>query len=479
MQNYRIYAGGNFVSSSRELIVSNPYDGVPVGRTWLADGSLLDRSVEQALKALPLLWGMPAYRRSEALFFLSNELTRQEEAFATIIANEAAKPWRYALSEVRRAAQTFWVAAEEARRLPMEYMQMDWRPEGEGREGLVKYFPVGVVAGISPFNFPLNLAVHKIAPAIASGCPIILKPASSTPLSTLALAQLVSETGLPAGTLSVLPMDRQTGNSLVTDERIRLLSFTGSPEVGWKMKEAAGKKKVVLELGGNAGTIVAPSARLEEAVKRCLVGGFAYQGQVCIHAQRIFVHKDLFEAFRDAFLEGALSLKRGHPVSPETDITAMIDQGNAERMEEWTREAVSQGATLLCGGKRDGTYFEPTVLTGAQPGMKVVDNEVFGPLVTLHSYEDFREAVDGVNNSRYGLQAGVFTNDVEELDFAFNNLEVGGVIHNDAPIFRSDHMPYGGVKDSGLGREGVKYAMHDMLEPRILVKKTVNQKFSS
>jgi acyl-CoA reductase-like NAD-dependent aldehyde dehydrogenase len=474
MQNYRIYAGGNFVSSSRELIIHNPYDGEAVGRTWLADDSMLDRSVECAREALPLLWEMPAYQRSEALFKLSEGLLKEEETFAAIIASEAAKPWRYAISEVRRAAQTFLVAAEEARRLPMEYMRLDWRPEGVGREGLVKYFPVGVVAGISPFNFPLNLAVHKIAPAIAAGCPIILKPASSTPLSTLALAKLAAETGLPPGTLSVLPMDRQTGNRLVTDDRIRLLSFTGSPEVGWKMKEAAGKKKVVLELGGNAGTIVTQSARLDEAVSRCLVGGFAYQGQVCIHAQRIFVHEDVFGAFRDAFLMGVEALRRGHPLSPETDITAMIDQDNAERMEAWTREAVADGATVLCGGRRDGAYFEPTVLTGAVPGMKVVDNEVFGPLVTLHPFSDFMEAIEGVNNSRYGLQAGVFTNSVEELDLAFNKLEVGGVIHNDAPIFRSDHMPYGGVKDSGLGREGVKYAMHDMLEPRILVKRSAS-----
>lgn len=470
-----MYAGGDFFRSSRELIVYNPYDGEAVGRTWLADEPILNRSIEKALEALPLLWEMPSYRRSEALLNLAVALREKEEHFAAIIATEAAKPWRYALSEVRRAAQTFQVASEEARRLPMEYMQMDWRPEGVGREGLVKYFPAGVVAGISPFNFPLNLAVHKIAPAIAAGCPIVLKPASSTPLSTLALAQLVAETELPAGTLSVLPMDRQTGNLLVTSDHVRVLSFTGSPEVGWKMKEAAGKKKVVLELGGNAGTIVTDSARLEEAVSRCLVGGYAYQGQVCIHAQRIFVHARVFDAFREAFVEGVRGLRPGHPLSPDTDITAMIDQGNAERVEAWTREAVGGGARLLCGGGRDGAWFEPAVLTGAVPGMKVVDQEVFGPLVTLHPFNDFMEAVDGVNQSRYGLQAGVFTNNIAELDLAFNKLEVGGVIHNDAPIFRADHMPYGGVKDSGLGREGVRYAMHDMLEPRILVKRTFKE----
>lgn len=471
MDSYPVFAGGEFVRTSSELIVYNPYDGEAVGRTWLAGGELIDRVIEKAIEAIPLLGAMPAYERSEVLMALSDGLIQREEAFARIISCEAAKPWRYALAEVRRAAQTFLVAAEEARRPPMEYMRLDWRPEGTRREGLVKYFPIGLVAGISPFNFPLNLAVHKLAPAIAAGCPIVLKPASSTPLSTLALARLIAETSLPAGAVSVLPADRQAGNQLVTDERIRLLSFTGSPEVGWKMKERAGKKKVVLELGGNAGTIIAPSADLDEAVKRCLVGGFAYQGQVCIHAQRMYVHSQVFETFQKAFLEGVKALRYGHPLSPETDITSMIDEENAVRMERWTGEAVEQGARVLSGGKRQGAFFEPTVMVGGRPGMKVVDNEVFGPLVTLHPYEDMMEAIHAVNNSRFGLQAGVFTNQLDELDLAFNHLEVGGVVHNDAPIFRADHMPYGGVKDSGMGREGVKYAMLDMLEPRILVKR--------
>lgn len=466
-----MFAGGEFVSSGKELLVTNPHDGEAVGRTWLAGEELLERSLTRAMEALPRLWEMPAWERAKALSQLSAKLLEQEEWFASLLAREAAKPWRYALAEVRRAAQTFMVASEEARRPPMEYMRMDWSPEGTGREGLVKHFPIGVVAGISPFNFPLNLAVHKIAPAIAAACPILLKPASSTPLSTLALARLVAETSLPPGTLSVLPMDRQTGSLLVTDERLRLLSFTGSPEVGWKMKQDAGKKKVVLELGGNAGTIVAPSARLDHAVKRCLVGGYAYQGQVCIHAQRLFVHHEVFGPFRDAFLEGVGSLKQGHPADPDTDISAMIDEDNARRVESWIGEAVSQGARLVCGGRRRGAFLEPSVLLDARPGMKVVDNEVFGPVVTLHPYDSLQDAIDAVNNSRYGLQAGVFTNEVDELELAFERLEVGGVIHNDAPIFRSDHMPYGGIKDSGLGREGVRYAMHDMMEPRILVKK--------
>lgn len=470
METFRIFAGGEFYKSSREIIVSNPYNNRPVARTWQADDKLFELAAGKAVEAFPVLRDMPAYERSEILGFISREILKKEKTFARLIAREAAKPLRYALAETRRAAQTFLVAAEEAKRPPMEYMRLDWNAGARGREGLVKYFPVGPVAGISPFNFPLNLAAHKIAPAIAAGCPIVLKPASSTPLATLALAQIVAETDLPKGAFSVLPMDRKTGNRLVTDPRFKLLTFTGSPEVGWSMKEKAGKKKVVLELGGNAGTIVAPSADLEHAVKRCLVGGFAYQGQICIHAQRIFVHQDIFDTFQDKLVAGAKKLKYGSPEKDDTEITAMIDEDNASRVEEWVNEAALSGARILCGGHRKKAFYEPTILANAGPGMKIYDNEVFGPVVTLHPYKDFEMAVKGVNDSRYGLQAGVFTNFVDEMDYAFNHLEVGGVIHNDVPVFRTDHMPYGGVKDSGMGREGVRYAMHDMLEPRILVK---------
>jgi glyceraldehyde-3-phosphate dehydrogenase (NADP+) len=327
------------------------------------------------------------------------------------------------------------------------------------------------VAGISPFNFPLNLAVHKIAPAIASGCPIILKPSSSTPLSTLALARIIHRTALPAGAVSVLPMDRKTGNRLVTDDRFQLLTFTGSPEVGWKMKAQAGKKKVLLELGGNAGVIVSDSADLDLAIARCLVGGFAYSGQVCIHAQRIYVQADIFEAFASRFVEGAEKIRKGDPLDPETEISSMIDEENARRVEEWVAEATEGGAKVLTGGRRMGSYYPPTVLSKTRPEMKVCSLEVFGPVITLEPYQDFPEALAHINDSRYGLQAGVFTNRLDEMNAAFHELEVGGVIINDVPTFRVDHMPYGGIKDSGLGREGIRYAMTDMMEPRILVKK--------
>jgi len=470
MNQFKIYCGGKFIPTNSVLEVVNPYDGKVLAQTFLAGEIEYEQAVVASQEAFPMMKNLSSWERSNVLLQISNEINEKEATFAGLIAQEAAKPIRLAVAEVRRAAQVFLVAAEEAKRLPMEYISLDWTPETKGREGLVKYFPIGPVAGISPFNFPLNLAVHKIAPAIAAGCPIVLKPATATPLSTLELAKIIDKTSLPKGAVSILPMNRQVGNMLVTDHRFKLLTFTGSPEVGWKMKEDAGKKRVVLELGGNAGTIVSQSANLKHAVDRCLVGGFAYQGQVCIHAQRIFVHESLYNQFVEQLSEGARNLNYGDPLLPDTQITAMIDLANALRVEQWINEAAEAGAKIICGGRREGTYVEPTVIVDATHGMKVFDEEVFGPVVTVNSFEKFEDAVNMVNNSRFGLQAGVFTSNIAELDFAFNNLEVGGVIHNDSPIFRTDHMPYGGVKDSGLGREGVKYAIHDMLEPRVLVK---------
>jgi glyceraldehyde-3-phosphate dehydrogenase (NADP+) len=316
----------------------------------------------------------------------------------------------------------------------------------------------------------LNLAVHKIAPAIAAGNPIILKPARSTPLSVLELAKIIHQTGLPSGSVSILPMDRIAGNQLVTDERFKMLSFTGSPQVGWKMKRDAGKKKVILELGGNAGVIITPSADIDLAVSKCLMGGFSYSGQVCIHVQRIFVHETCFDQFTEQFAAKIRTLRQGDPRDPQTDISAMIDEENAIRVEQWVHESVAAGAEILCGGKRDGSIFEPTLITRTRPEMKVCALEIFGPVVTVEKYSDFTDGLNRVNQSTFGLQAGVFTNQLDEMNIAFNELEVGGVIINDVPTFRVDHMPYGGVKESGSGREGVRYAVQEMMEPRLLVK---------
>ncbi len=470
MKEYKIYAAGEFHVSKDVLSVNNPHNNEQIAKTYLADAALLEKTIVKAISLEKDLREMPAFVRYDILMQIAEVIRSRKDELALVLSKEAGKPLKYAIAEIMRAISTFVAAAEEAKRLPMEYIRLDWEPTGKGKEGLVKYFPVGLVAGISPFNFPINLAVHKIAPAIAAGCPIILKPASSTPLSTLELAMIINQTALPKGAVSIMPMDRTNGNLLVTDERIKLLTFTGSPVVGWKMKADAGKKKVVLELGGNAGVIVTKSADIEYAVKRCLVGAFAYAGQVCIHTQRIFVAKEIFNQFKEKFVAGALQLKAGLPQEFTTDISAMIDEENAIRVEEWVKSAVKDGAELLCGGKRTGSFYEPTIVTNTHRDMMISCREVFGPVVVLEQFESFTDAVDKVNDSVYGLQAGVFTNQVDEMNYAFENLHVGGVIHNDVSLFRVDHMPYGGIKESGMGREGVKYAIMDMMEAKILVK---------
>lgn len=467
---YKIYLSGEFITSQSPLPVKDPFSGEIVANTFLAGKEELEIAIKKALTIQEELKQLASFEKYKILFQIADLLTIDKNRLAEVLCKESGKPFKYALAEIERSIQTFKVAAEESKRIPGEYMQMDWTAAGEGKEAWIKYFPVGLIAGISPFNFPLNLAVHKIAPAIATGCPIILKPASSTPLSTLELAKIIDLTSLPKGAVSILPMDRIAGNLLVTDRRIKLLTFTGSPQVGWKMKAEAGKKKTVLELGGNAGVIVTGSANLEVAIPKCVIGGFSYSGQVCIHAQRIYVHKDIFNDFSNKFIQAVKNLKVGDPKFPETDISVMIDEANAIRVEDWVNEAVSQGARVLSGGKRNGNYYEPTILTNTRTEMKVCSLEIFGPVVTLESYDNFEQVIDEVNNSDFGLQAGVFTNNLKEMDIAFYKLQVGGVIINDVPTFRVDHMPYGGVKDSGMGREGVKYAMMDMLEAKILVK---------
>jgi glyceraldehyde-3-phosphate dehydrogenase (NADP+) len=472
MDTYKIYQAGTFITTSQELEVKNPYSGEVFAKTYLAGKEELDQSIEKAKNVEKEMAQLPAYKRYEILMQIANGIQARREEMAQTLAMQAGKPWKYALGEVDRATQCFTIAAEESKRLPKEYVSIDWTAKGEGKEGMIKHFPVGLIAGIAPFNFPLNLAVHKIAPAIAAGNPIILKPARSTPLSVLQLAEIVDQTDLPKGALSILLMDRKAGNQLVTDERIKMLTFTGSPSVGWKMKQNCGKKKIALELGGNAGVIVSKTADIDYAVEKCLIGGFAYSGQVCIHAQRIYVHEDIFESFSSRFIEKVKNLKHGDPLDKETDISVLIDQSEADRIEEWVNEAVAEGAKILTGGQKQGGFYEPTVLTQTLQKMKVCALEVFGPVVTLEPYSDFNQAVAEVNNSDYGLQAGVFTNQIDEMNLAFQNIEAGGIIINDVPTFRVDHMPYGGMKDSGFGREGIKYSIQEMMEPKLLVKNT-------
>jgi glyceraldehyde-3-phosphate dehydrogenase (NADP+) len=471
METYKIYCGGEWMDGAEVHEVTNKYSGKVFAKTWLANEDMLDKAIAAAQKVQAECAVLSSLEKYEALKFISDQLIQNRQHLSEVLCTESGKPLIYSAAEIDRAAQTFLIAAEESKRIPKEYMSLDWTPSGKGREGIVKYFPIGIVGGISPFNFPINLAVHKIAPAIAAGCPVILKPASSTPLSTLELAKIIEKTKLPKGMVSILPMNRKTGNLLVTDDRIALLSFTGSPEIGWNLKKQSGKKKVVLELGGNAGVIISKGTDLKNIIQKCMTGAFAYSGQICIHAQRFFVHPDLHEEFLQLMKAETVKLSYGDPLKNETRLSCMIDEENAKRVESWVNEAVQQGAKLVCGGKRDGVFYTATILTGTNAKMKVSAEEVFGPVICIEKYDgNINDAVKKINDTKFGLQCGVFTDSVKELDAAFNGCRVGGVIHNDMPTLRFDHMPYGGIKESGLGREGVKYAIHDMLEPRILVK---------
>ncbi|PBQ33120.1 aldehyde dehydrogenase [Sphingobacteriaceae bacterium] len=471
MIHYKLFCGGEFLANASEHPVKNKFTGKTYAITYLADKTILDKAIKSAEKAKSLCKELSSLEKYTALKFISDELEKDKKRLAEVLAIESAKPFVYALTEIERSIQTFLIAAEECKRLPKEYMSLDWTANGKNKEGIVNYFPIGIVAGISPFNFPMNLAVHKIAPAIAAGCPIILKPASSTPLSTLELAKIITRTNLPKGAVSILPMDRKTGNLLVTDERIQLLSFTGSPDIGWELKKQSGKKKVVLELGGNAGVIVSDKSDYKKIIEKCVMGAFSYSGQICIHAQRFFVHEKIYADFVKLMQAETKNLVTGNPLKKETKLSVMIDEENAIRVEDWVNEAVEKGAELLSGGRRKGSFYEATILSGTKKGMKVYDEEVFGPVICLEKYNGkIEDAVKKINDTKFGLQCGVFTDSIAELDYVYRHAEVGGVIHNDVPTLRFDQMPYGGIKESGLGREGVKYAIHDMMEAKVLVK---------
>jgi acyl-CoA reductase-like NAD-dependent aldehyde dehydrogenase len=465
-----IYLAGHWVTSADVLEVPDPgHPGQLAGRTYLADEAQAEEAVAAAERGFEAMRRLPAYERSRILRSIANALEGRQEEMATLITRESGKPIRDARVEAERGALTFRIAAEEAERLTGETIPLDVGPAHAGRLGLTRRFPVGPVLGISPFNFPLNLAAHKVAPAIAAGCSIVLKPPSATPLTMLTVAEVAHEAGLPEGALSVVPMSRELGDRLVRDDRFRLLSFTGSPAVGWRMKERAGRKKVVLELGGNAGVIVDASADLDWALRRVRTGAFAYAGQVCISVQRLYVHRAVWDVFMERFVAGAAALLMGDPLDPATDLGPMVDAGAAARAAEWVDEAVAGGARLLLGGTPDGPWFPPTVLVEAPASARVCSEEAFAPLVVAFPFDDFDEALAAIDDSRFGLQAGLFSNDLQHAWQAFERLEVGAVILNDVPTYRVDHMPYGGVKDSGLGREGVRFAIEDMTELRLMV----------
>ncbi len=465
-----IYLAGRWVDSPDVLVVDNPArPGEPAGATYQATPEQYEEAVTAAVAAFEHTRRLPAFERGRALRFISDGIKTRREELAALIALEAGKPIRDALAEVDRATLTFRLGAEEAERMVGESIPLDINPASRDRFGITRRFPIGPIAAISPFNFPLNLAAHKLSPAIASGNPIVLKPPSKDPLVMLRVAEIIAEAGLPDGAVSILPMSRELGDRMVSDERFKLLTFTGSPSVGWRMKERAGKKRVVLELGGNAGVIVDKSADLDWAARRVVTGGFSYSGQVCISVQRLFVHEAVYDDFMARFLEGARNLRQGDPSEASTDLGPMVDEANAARTQAWVDEAVADGAQVLLGGTRDGTFFPPTVLTNVPRTAKVCSNEAFAPLVVVETFSDVDEAIASVNDSTFGLQCGVFTADLAGAWAAFNGLEVGGVIVNDVPTYRVDHMPYGGVKDSGLGREGLRWAIEDMTEIRLMV----------
>jgi acyl-CoA reductase-like NAD-dependent aldehyde dehydrogenase len=463
------FLDGKWIEEGDVVEIKAPYDGNVIANVFQGRREHAEAAIKAAVKAFGTTRRLPAFERQRVLRRVAQTISERKQEFSRTLAQEAGKPIKAARTEVERAIFTFTVAAEESTRIYGEYLPLDWQEFTAGRWGIVRRFPLGPLAGITPFNFPLNLVAHKVAPAIAAGCSMVLKPPPQTPLSALLLAEAVQQAGWPDGGLNVLPLSNEDVGLFVTDERIKLISFTGSAAVGWQIKRNAGKKKVILELGGNAGVIVHGDADLQYAADRCVAGGFAYAGQTCISVQRILVERSVYGKFTDLLLDGVKKLKSGDPLEESTDLGPLIRESDAARASDWVQEAVRGGARVLYGGRRNGSVLEPTVLTGTRAEMKVNCQEIFAPVVTVEAYDHFDDAIRQVNSSPYGLQAGIFTRDAKLLFNAYEEIEVGGLIAGDVPSFRIDHMPYGGIKDSGLGREGLRYAIEEMTEPKLLV----------
>jgi acyl-CoA reductase-like NAD-dependent aldehyde dehydrogenase len=459
---------GGQVETGETVEVRSPYDGTPVAVVHRAGPAEVERAIAGAVDAFETTRRLPSWRREQVLDGIAARIANRREELARTIALEAGKPIKTARVEVDRAVFTFQIAAEESKRIYGEIVPLDWLPGNEGRVAHVRRVPLGPITGISPFNFPLNLVAHKVAPALAAGNPILLRPASQTPVSSLLLGEIVLEAGWPEQAIAVLPCSTDTARPLVEDDRIKLLTFTGSPIVGWGLKARAGRKRVTLELGGNAAVIVNDDADVAYAAERVAWGGFAFAGQTCISVQRVFVHDAVYDEFVAELLPRVESLKVGDPLDAETDLGPLIDQANAERVEEWLEEARAGGATVLTGGERDGNVWRPTVLADAGEDLRVSCEEAFAPLVGLTRFSDVGEAIDAAGRSEFGLQAGIFTNDMRVVEQAADRIDVGGLMVNDVSTFRIDHMPYGGVKSSGFGREGLRYAIEEMTELKLL-----------
>jgi acyl-CoA reductase-like NAD-dependent aldehyde dehydrogenase len=470
--SYPYYLANRPEQPNRDLAVTDKYTGDVATRVALADAAAIDRAIAAAAAAAEPMRELAAYERQRVLLHCVERFRERAEELALALCIEAGKPIRDARGEVTRLVDTFRVAAEESVRILGEVLPLDISARARGYTGMWKRVPIGPCSFISPFNFPLNLAAHKVAPALAAGCPFVLKPASLTPVGALLIGEVLAETDLPPGAFSILPCPRAGADQFTSDERLKLLSFTGSPEVGWELKARAGKKKVVLELGGNAAVVVEPDADLADAVARITFGAFYQSGQSCIGVQRILAHQAIADELEAKLAAAARALVMGDPKREETSIGPLISEKEAARLEDWIRAAVAAGGRLVCGGRRRGALLDATLLADVPADQPVVCREAFGPVAVLSRYSDFEQALRQVNDSVYGLQAGIFTRDLYKAQRAWDVLEVGGVVIGDVPSWRVDHMPYGGVKDSGLGREGVRFAIEDMTEIRLLVLRT-------
>jgi acyl-CoA reductase-like NAD-dependent aldehyde dehydrogenase len=462
-----------FVTTEKTRKITNPYTGKVTGEICLADEKHFDESADYLTARFEEYRKLPVYKRQEILYNISQKLEEEKNSLAGIITDETGKPIKFSLIEVERAILTFRLGAEECSRIEGEVLSLDLLRGSEGKTGIVKRFPVGLILGITPWNFPVNLVAHKISPALASGNVIMIKPASNAVLSCLALGRIIYDVFRKAGIdympLNVLPLSGADMDTHISDSRIKLISFTGSSSVGWGIKKKADRQKVSLELGGNAGVIVCEDAELSSAAAKIVMGGFAQAGQSCISVQRVYIHESVYDKMKNVLIEESQKIKFGDPYNKDTITGPMITEDEAKRAEGWIREAESAGAKILIGGKRNGAVLEPTIIEDAPDSTNVKCGEVFAPVITIEKYSNFEDAVRMVNDSKYGLQAGVFTYDMRKIMYAYNNIETGGVIINEASAYRMDAMPYGGVKDSGNTREGVKYAIREMTEEKILV----------
>lgn len=467
--NKKILIGGEWREAGENFTVNSPFTRETLAEVFSANAIEAEEAIAFAESASKQMRNLARFQIAKGLRKIAEGIERRKKEFAETIANEAAKPILLARGEVERGIATFAWAAGEAERFAGEVVPVDTQANGKGKTAYTLRVPRGVIYGITPFNFPLTLVAHKVAPALASANSIIIKPSQRTPLTSLLLGEVFLESGLPKSALQIVPMDVKHIDTILTDERINMVSFTGSAAVGWDLKQKIGKKAIALELGGNAPVIVDETADFKKSLEKTTMGAFTYAGQVCISVQRVYIHEKIFDEWSEKFVENARKLKKGNPLAETTQLSVMIDENAAKKAQSWIEEAVKGDAKLLCGGACEGAMLDASVLTNTSPEMRVVSEEIFAPVAVVEKFSDFEEAVDLSNQTKYGLQAGVFTQNLSNTNYAAQNLEFGGVLINDVPTFRVDNMPYGGSKDSGFGREGVRYAMEEMSEIRLVV----------